>query len=93
MLTISIIKPKLKPEMIENEIEEVYNQIFFSLSISLFFNLFFFVLIIIMIHWFVFLQFSITPQAERDLKHCQEEFDRQIEITKLLLEGITSAQV
>ncbi|XP_046920420.2 SH3 domain containing GRB2 like, endophilin-B isoform X2 [Dermatophagoides farinae] len=30
--------------------------------------------------------------AERDLKHCQEEFDRQIEITKLLLEGITSAQ-
>ncbi|KAH9421089.1 Endophilin-B1 [Dermatophagoides pteronyssinus] len=31
-------------------------------------------------------------EAERDLKHCQEEFDRQIEITKLLLEGITSAQ-
>ena len=32
-------------------------------------------------------------QAERDLNRAQEEFERQIEITKLLLEGLSSAQV
>ena len=32
-------------------------------------------------------------QAELDLKRAQEEFERQIEITKLLLEGLSSAQV
>lgn len=31
-------------------------------------------------------------QAERDLRVAQSEFDRQSEITKLLLEGITSSQ-
>lgn len=30
--------------------------------------------------------------AERDLKRAQEEFERQIEITKLLLEGLSSTQ-
>lgn len=32
-------------------------------------------------------------QAEREVKRAQEEFERQIEITKLLLEGLSSAQV
>lgn len=78
--------------MIENEIEEVYNQFFFT------FNQLIFQFIFLCVDYnydslVCFLQFSMTPQAERDLKHCQEEFDRQIEITKLLLEGITSAQV
>lgn len=31
-------------------------------------------------------------QAERDLRVAQSEFDRQAEITKLLLEGITTSQ-
>lgn len=31
-------------------------------------------------------------QAERDLRVAQSEFDRQSEITKLLLEGIGSSQ-
>lgn len=31
-------------------------------------------------------------QAERDLRVAQSEFDRQAEITKLLLEGIGSSQ-
>ncbi|RWS20743.1 endophilin-B1-like protein, partial [Leptotrombidium deliense] len=30
--------------------------------------------------------------AEQDLKSIQESFDRQVEITKLLLEGLSSAQ-
>ena len=32
-------------------------------------------------------------QAEQDLKLCEERFNKQVEITKLLLEGISSAQV
>ena len=32
-------------------------------------------------------------QAEADLRSAQSEFDRQAEITKLLLEGITSTHV
>jgi len=32
-------------------------------------------------------------QAEADLRQAQAEFDRQAEITKLLLEGITSTHV
>lgn len=36
-----------------------------------------------------FIDFS---QAERDLRVAQSEFDRQAEITKLLLEGITTSQ-
>lgn len=39
------------------------------------------------VHWFVYLQ------AEADLRQAQAEFDRQAEITKLLLEGITSTHV
>lgn len=31
-------------------------------------------------------------QAENDLKIAQEEYDRQAEITKLLMEGVPSAQ-
>jgi BAR domain len=31
-------------------------------------------------------------QAERDLRVAQSEFDRQAEITKLLLEGISTTQ-
>jgi len=32
-------------------------------------------------------------KAEIDIKKSQEEFDQQVEITKLLLEGISSSQV
>lgn len=32
-------------------------------------------------------------QAEADLRVAQAEFDRQAEITKLLLEGVSSAHV
>jgi len=37
--------------------------------------------------------FDICFQAEADLRQAQAEFDRQAEITKLLLEGITSTHV
>lgn len=33
----------------------------------------------------------LIPQAEQDLRVAQAEFDRQAEITKLLLEGISSS--
>ncbi|XP_052221215.1 endophilin-B1-like isoform X2 [Dreissena polymorpha] len=35
-------------------------------------------------------QVAVQTQAEADLRHAQSEFDRQAEITKLLLEGIAS---
>lgn len=35
--------------------------------------------------------FLLCLQAERDLRIAQSEFDRQAEITKLLLEGISSS--
>ena len=35
----------------------------------------------------------LSIQAESELRIAQSEFDRQYEITKLLLEGITSAHV
>lgn len=37
--------------------------------------------------------FSLYLQAEADLRVAQAEFDRQAEITKLLLEGVSSAHV
>ena len=33
------------------------------------------------------------PQAEADLRVAQAEFDRQYEVTKLLLDGINTAHV
>lgn len=38
------------------------------------------------------LNFSIL-KAERDLRVAQSEFDRQVEVTRLLLEGLSSTQV
>jgi hypothetical protein len=35
----------------------------------------------------------IQIQAEQELRLAQEDFDRQIEITRLLLEGISSGHV
>ena len=40
-----------------------------------------------------FSNFIVYFQAEADLRSAQSEFDRQAEITKLLLEGITSTHV
>lgn len=37
-------------------------------------------------------QIYLLTQAEQDLRVAQSEFDRQSEITKLLLEGIGSTQ-
>ena len=37
--------------------------------------------------------FIITLQLEADLRVAQAEFDRQYEVTKLLLDGVTTAQV
>lgn len=34
-----------------------------------------------------------TPQAEQELRVAQTEFDRQAEVTRLLLEGISSTHV
>lgn len=39
-----------------------------------------------------FFKYSIKLQAECDLRVAQSEFDRQAEITKLLLEGISTSQ-
>lgn len=36
--------------------------------------------------------FYFNSKAERDLRVAQSEFDRQSEITKLLLEGISTSQ-
>lgn len=38
-------------------------------------------------------KFPLFPQAEGGFRVAQADFDRQYEITKLLLEGVTSAQV
>ncbi len=54
-------------------------------------------LVLMFIFPFVLLHnFSLSllfSQAESELRIAQSEFDRQYEITKLLLEGITSAHV
>jgi len=34
-----------------------------------------------------------APQAEQELRMTQSEFDRQAEITRLLLEGVSSTHV
>lgn len=43
--------------------------------------------------YIVLSDFSLYLQAEADLRVAQAEFDRQAEITKLLLEGVSSAHV
>lgn len=45
------------------------------------------------VHFFEILMFEYFPlQSECDLRVAQSEFDRQAEITKLLLEGISTSQ-
>jgi hypothetical protein len=48
-----------------------------------------FVLFLFYLHGYIFNSF----QAEADLRVAQAEFDKQVEITKLLLEGIQTAHV
>lgn len=42
---------------------------------------------------FLSIYLVLCPQAEHELRVAQTEFDRQAEVTRLLLEGISSTHV